>query len=44
MNANYLAAAGREQLYYGGELPAEHADSFAAVLFDVISPIVVCVS
>jgi len=40
MNANYQASAGREQIYYGGELPAENANDFAAVLFDVVSPVI----
>jgi len=40
MNANYLSSAAREQIYYGGELPAEHADDFATVLFDVTAPLI----
>lgn len=43
MNANYQSVAGREQIFYGGEVPAEHAENFAAVLFDVINPQIVSI-
>jgi len=38
MNANYLSAAAREQIYFGGEVGAEVVDSFVPILFDVINP------